>query len=65
MSKGFRTQVGRIDTHHGVVRYSWELCAPFREEPVALGTQIVTLDEEGRMLSDLQFIDKAPGDASL
>lgn len=60
MSKGFTTKVGRVDTHHDAVRYTWELYAPDKSEPVALGTQVVTLDQHGRMLRDFQFVDKAP-----
>jgi nuclear transport factor 2 (NTF2) superfamily protein len=60
MSKGFTTRVGRVDAHHDAVRYTWELYAPDGAGPVALGTQVVTLDEQGRMLRDFQFVDRAP-----
>lgn len=60
-SKGFTVQVGRVDANHEAVRYTWELFAPgATAEPVALGTQVVTLDAEGRMVRDYQFVDKAP-----
>ncbi|WP_034087449.1 nuclear transport factor 2 family protein [Streptacidiphilus albus] len=60
-SKGFTVSVGRVDANHEAVRYTWELYAPGADtEPVALGTQVVTLDAAGRMVRDYQFVDKAP-----
>lgn len=60
MSKGFTTVVGKVDVNHEAVRYTWELYAPGETEPIAEGTQLVTLDEAGRMVRDFQFLDKAP-----
>ena len=60
MSKGYVTKVRAVDTNHEAVRYTWELTAPGGTEPIALGTQIVTLDADGRMVRDHQFLDKAP-----
>jgi SnoaL-like domain len=47
---------GAVDTHHGSVRFSWEL-TPDTGEPVAKGTDFAVLAEDGRLLSVTGFLD--------
>jgi hypothetical protein len=47
------------DVHHDRVRFSWSL-APDGGKPVAIGTDFVTVDEDGRMRSITGFLDSAP-----
>ena len=47
------------DGHHDRVRFSWSLAAN-GGEPVAIGTDYVTLDGDGRMQAITGFIDVAP-----
>jgi len=50
---------GTPDGHGSFVRFSWSL-APERGEPVAGGTDIVTLDDQGLIASVIGFLDSAP-----
>ncbi len=44
--------------HHGVARLVWHMLGPDGDEPVTVGTSVVTFDAEGRIVSDMQFIDR-------
>jgi hypothetical protein len=48
------------DVHHDRVRFSWSL-APDGGEPIAIGTDFVTVADDGRMRSITGFLDSAPG----
>jgi hypothetical protein len=47
------------DVHHDRARFSWSLAANGGGEPVAIGTDYVTLDDAGRMRSITGFLDTA------
>jgi hypothetical protein len=49
-------QSGTVDSHHAIVRFSWEL-APEAGEPVARGTDFAALAEDGRLRSVTGFLD--------
>jgi hypothetical protein len=52
-------RIGDIDEHHTYVRWTWHLTAP-GQEPVAGGTDIVLLTEDGRINQVIGFHDFAP-----
>jgi hypothetical protein len=53
------TQVGEIDAHHNRLRWTWHLGAE-GQDPVAGGTDIVTLDADGKIQEVNGFHDFAP-----
>jgi hypothetical protein len=53
------TRIGEIDAHHNRLRWTWHLGAP-GQEPVAGGTDIVTLDPDGKIQEVNGFHDFAP-----
>ncbi|KUL47093.1 nuclear transport factor 2 family protein [Streptomyces regalis] len=60
---------GAVDGHHDTARFSWELVreaggTPSGEgsAPVA-GSDVITLDAEGRIMSVLGFLDRVPAEA--
>lgn len=59
-TKGYRFNVARVDINHDVVRYVWEMLPPDGDTPEAIGTQVVIVNADGRMVRDHQFVDKAP-----
>jgi hypothetical protein len=54
---------GDVDGHHRLARFSWELGPAEGPAPVA-GSDVVTLDEDGRATSVLGFLDRVPAPAS-
>lgn len=52
--------VGTVDTHHAASRFQWGLGLP-GEEPAAVGFDVVTVDDEGRIATVVGFLDKVPG----
>jgi hypothetical protein len=50
-----------IDSHHNVVRFSWELVPVSGGEPVAVGFDVAVTNQDGRIGSLLGFLDKVPG----
>jgi SnoaL-like domain len=50
----------RVDAHHDVIRFSWELVPASGGEPVAIGADVAVTDEDGRLASVVGFLDKAP-----
>jgi SnoaL-like protein len=50
---------GQVEEHHNRLRWSWHLAAPGRQ-PVAGGTDVVTLAEDGRIGEVVGFLDFAP-----
>lgn len=53
------TLVGEPDAHHDQVRFQWGL-GPAGAEPVVVGFDVMTLDEEGRIDRVLGFLDRVP-----
>jgi hypothetical protein len=47
------------DVHHDRVRFSWSLAAD-GGDPVAIGTDFVTVTDDGRMSSITGFLDSTP-----
>jgi len=56
------TLAGDPDGHGAFVRFSWTL-APQGGAPVGGGTDIVRLDDQGRIAEVIGFLDGAPGHA--
>ncbi|MEU4192887.1 nuclear transport factor 2 family protein [Kribbella sp. NPDC026611] len=52
-------RIGAIDEHHGYLRWSWHLKAE-GQEPVAGGTDIVVLTDDGKIRQLIGFHDFAP-----
>jgi hypothetical protein len=57
----FRLVDDRVDAHHNVVRFSWELVPAAGGESLAVGFDVAVTGEDGRIGSVLGFLDKAPG----
>lgn len=47
------------DAHHRQLRFSWGL-GPEGEEPVVIGSDVVVLDEAGRIQDVRGFLDRVP-----
>ncbi|MGO9902942.1 MAG: nuclear transport factor 2 family protein [Solirubrobacteraceae bacterium] len=52
--------VTQVNTNHDAIRYVWEMVPAAGGEPASIGTHVVLLDADGRMVNDHQFIDLAP-----
>ncbi|WP_328744509.1 nuclear transport factor 2 family protein [Streptomyces sp. NBC_00285] len=51
---------GAVEGHHDTARFSWELVSEAdRSAPVA-GSDVITLDEDGRIRTVLGFLDRIP-----
>ena len=59
-ANGYRFQVASVQTNHDAVRYQWEMVPAAGGEPDSIGTHVAMLGQEGLLISDHQFIDKAP-----
>jgi nuclear transport factor 2 (NTF2) superfamily protein len=57
---GFRFNLAAVDVNHNAVRYRWEMVPVAGGEPDSIGTHVAMLGADGRLVSDHQFIDKAP-----
>ncbi len=57
----FRLLDDRVDAHHNVVRFSWELVPTSGGESLAVGFDVAVTEENGRIRSVFGFLDKAPG----
>jgi hypothetical protein len=57
----FRLLGDRVDAHHNVMRFSWELVPASGGESLAIGFDVAVTRQDGRIASVLGFIDKAPG----
>lgn len=53
------TAAGPVDSHHQQARFTWGL-GPAGAEPVAIGFDVVVLDDAGRFDTVLGFLDKVP-----
>lgn len=47
-------------SHHGAIRFAWEMITTADGKVDSLGTQFLILDDDGRIRLDYQFIE-APG----
>ncbi|MGP3770506.1 nuclear transport factor 2 family protein [Streptomyces sp. SDT5-1] len=54
------TPVGAVDAHHRQLRFQWGL-GPDGAEPLAVGFDVLILDEDGRIKDVRGFLDKVPG----
>ncbi|MFJ8539576.1 nuclear transport factor 2 family protein [Streptomyces sp. NPDC093591] len=60
---------GSVDGHHDTARFSWELAREAGDTPSGggsapvAGSDVITLDAEGRILSVLGFLDRVPAQA--
>ena len=57
----FRLVDDRVDSHHNVVRFSWELVPASGGESLAIGFDVAVTEEDGRIGSVVGFLDKGPG----
>ena len=57
----FRLVDDQVDSHHNVVRFSWELVPASGGESLAIGFDVAVTEEDGRIGSVVGFLDKAPG----
>lgn len=55
--------VGAVDGHHDTVRFSWELVDPSDGSAPVAGSDVVTLDADGRIRTVLGFLDRVPAAA--
>jgi hypothetical protein len=47
-------------SHHGAIRFKWEMITAAGSDVDSLGTQFLVLDVDGRIRLDYQFIEKPP-----
>jgi hypothetical protein len=52
-----------FDTHHNVVRFTWDLVPGPDADPIAVGFDVAVLNDEGKIRSVSGFIDKMPAGA--
>jgi hypothetical protein len=60
VANGFVFTLASVDTNHDAVRYRWEMLPAGGGEPDSIGTHVAVVGTDGRLVSDHQFIDKAP-----
>ncbi|GAB2887797.1 nuclear transport factor 2 family protein [Streptomyces deserti] len=51
---------GGVDGHHATARFSWELVSEADGSAPVAGSDVITLDETGRITSVLGFLDRVP-----
>jgi hypothetical protein len=56
---GLQFTLGRVDGHHDIARFTWNLGLP-GEEPVVVGFDVIVLDGE-KIKHVHGFLDKVPG----
>ncbi|MFG1665643.1 nuclear transport factor 2 family protein [Streptomyces sp. Y7] len=54
---------GSVDGHHDTARFSWELVNETDGSAPVAGSDVLTLDAEGRITSVLGFLDRVPAEA--
>ncbi|MFE2052400.1 nuclear transport factor 2 family protein [Streptomyces sp. NPDC059459] len=54
---------GAVDGHHDTARFSWELVSEADGSAPVAGSDVVTLDGEGRIRAVLGFLDRVPAGA--
>ncbi|MEU5538586.1 nuclear transport factor 2 family protein [Streptomyces sp. NPDC020362] len=52
---------GAVDGHHDIARFSWELVNEADGSAPVAGSDVITLDGEGRIRQVLGFLDRLPG----
>ncbi|WP_424216582.1 nuclear transport factor 2 family protein (plasmid) [Streptomyces sp. BI20] len=52
--------LGRVDGHHDLVRFGWELVSTADGSAPIAGFDVVTLTEDGRVRSVKGFLDRVP-----
>ncbi|WP_067685716.1 nuclear transport factor 2 family protein [Nocardia jejuensis] len=57
---GLRFGLGPVDGHHDVARFTWTLGAPGADEPLVIGFDVITL-QDNRISRVQGFLDKVPG----
>jgi nuclear transport factor 2 (NTF2) superfamily protein len=60
VANGFVFTLAHVDTNHDAVRYQWEMLPAGGGEPDSIGTHVAVVGADGRLVTDHQFIDKAP-----
>jgi len=53
-------RTGSVDGHHDTARFSWELVSDADGSAPVAGSDVITLDTEGRIRSVLGFLDRVP-----
>ncbi|MDL5199469.1 nuclear transport factor 2 family protein [Streptomyces sp. ALI-76-A] len=54
---------GAVDGHHHTARFSWELVSEADGSAPVAGSDVITLDADGRVEAVLGFVDRMPGGA--
>lgn len=54
---------GPVDGHHDTARFSWELVSEADGSAPVAGSDVITLDADGRIESVLGFLDRVPAGA--
>jgi hypothetical protein len=54
---------GSVDGHHDTARFSWELVSDTDGSAPVAGSDVITLDAQGRIRSVLGFLDRVPAGA--
>jgi hypothetical protein len=54
---------GSVDGHHDTARFSWELVSDADGSAPVAGSDVITLDAQGRVRSVLGFLDRVPAGA--
>ncbi|MEU3891645.1 nuclear transport factor 2 family protein [Streptomyces sp. NPDC029041] len=54
---------GGVDGHHGIARFSWELVSTADGSAPVAGSDVITLDGQGRIRAVLGFLDRVPAGA--
>ncbi|MEU9479348.1 nuclear transport factor 2 family protein [Streptomyces sp. NPDC048191] len=52
--------LGVVDGHHDTARFAWELVSEADGSAPVAGSDVVTLDDEGRIRQVLGFLDRVP-----
>jgi hypothetical protein len=56
----FRLVDGKVDAHHNVLRFSWELVPASGGDSLAIGFDVAVTRADGRIGNVVGFLDKAP-----
>ncbi|MEU1106196.1 nuclear transport factor 2 family protein [Streptomyces tibetensis] len=54
---------GGVDGHHDIARFSWELVSTADGSTPVAGSDVITLDGQGRIRAVLGFLDRLPAGA--
>ncbi|MFJ8052818.1 nuclear transport factor 2 family protein [Streptomyces luteogriseus] len=54
---------GVVDGHHDIARFSWELVSTADGSAPVAGSDVITLDGQGRIRAVLGFLDRVPSGA--